>query len=459
MATTTRAQGSRRSRRLLPAAAAAAVAALALSSCGSASGDADASAGDGELSGEVVFWHSFTQGPRAEYMERMAEEFEAEHPDVDIRIETFSWGEFQTKWTTGLAAGQVPDLSTAQPNQVVEMINVGALAPLDGVIDAVGRDRFSEAALREGTLDGVSYSMPLYSHAQVMWYRTDLLEAAGLEVPQTWDELKEAAVALTAAPGQYGLSVPMGTNDLMSARFLNFYLQSAGESLLDEDGRANLTSDAAIDGIEYWVDLYDQTSPEGSVNYNVLDQATLFYQGKTAFDFNSGFQISGVAGTSPQLEDAIAAAPLPRLDADDELYGGETSNIAAVVWDRSDVKEEAAAFLEFLYQDEDYIEFLHSVPGGMLPALSDIAENEAYLDDATLQRHADSVQVISDAVPMGTAIGMEEGPLVQSGILTSQAVIEKMFQDIVLNGADVEEAAKAAEDQLNQLFVTAGVSF
>lgn len=452
-------KGTRARLRTMTLAAATAVSVMTLASCAGTSPDSDTSAGDGELSGDVVFWHSFTQGPRAEYMERMAEEFEAEHPDVDITIETFSWGEFQTKWTTGLAAGQVPDLSTAQPNQVVQMIDVGALAPVDDVIDAIGRDRFTEAALGEGTLDGVSYSLPIYSHAQVMWYRADLLEAAGLDVPETWDELKEAAVALTTGPDQYGLAVPMGTNDLMGTRFLNFYLQSAGESLLNEDGRANLTSDAAIDGIEYWVDMYEKTSPEGSVNYNVLDQATLFYQGKTAFDFNSGFQISGVVGTSPQLESVIKAAPLPRLKAGDEVYGGETSNIATVVWEKSDVQEEAKAFLEFLYRDEDYIDFLHSVPGGMLPSLQDIAENEAYLDDETLQRHADSVAVISEAVPAGTAIGMETGPLVQSGILTSQAVIEKMLQDIVLNGTDVETAAKAAEDQLNQLFVSSGVSF
>ncbi len=452
-------RGSRAQARRVALASTAMVAALGLASCAGTSPGDTASAGDGELRGDVIFWHSFTQGPRAEYMERMAEEFETAHPDVDITIETFSWGEFQTKWTTGLASGRVPDLSTALPNQVVQMINVGALAPVDDVIDGIGRDRFAEAALGEGALDGVSYSLPIYSHAQVMWYRTDLLEAAGLDVPETWDELKEAAIALTTGSDQYGLAVPMGTNDLMGTRFLNFYLQSAGETLLREDGRANLTSDAAIDGIEYWVDMYKKTSPEGSVNYNVLDQATLFYQGKTAFDFNSGFQISGVVGTSPQLESVIKAAPLPRLAEGDPVYGGETSNIATVVWEKSEVQEEAKAFLEYLYQDEDYIEFLHSVPGGMLPSLQDIAENADYLDDEILERHADSVAVISEAVPAGTAIGMENGPLVQSGILTSQAVIEKMLQDIVLNGTDVKTAAQAAEDQLNQLFVSSGVSF
>lgn len=432
-------------------------AALALTSC--STGAAPDAADTGELSGDLVFWSSFTQGPRAEYMEKMADKFTAEHPKVKISIETFSWGEFETKWTTGLASGQVPDISTALPNQVVEMINVDALEPVDDIIDDIGRDRFSAAALKEGQKDGKSYSVPVYSHAQVMWYRTDLLAAKGLDVPTTWDEFKDAAIALNDPPTVYGASVPFGTNDMMGTRYLNFYVQSAGSSLIDDKGQADLTSKAAIDGINYWVDLYKTTSPEGSINYNVLDQATLFYQGKTAFDFNSGFHISGVASASPDLLDDIAAAPLPRLKSGDPVYGGETSNIPLVVWGNSDNKRAAKAFVESLYNDADYIEFIHSVPGGMLPALSDISDDPAYQDNDILKQFADSVSVIEDVIPLGSAIGMEDGPTIQSGIITSQAVIEHMFQDIILNGTPVEDAAKAAQDKLNQLFVSSGVSF
>ncbi|WP_043347559.1 ABC transporter substrate-binding protein [Beutenbergia cavernae] len=425
-----------------------------LAACASA-GSSEEQEGDGTLAGDVLMWTSFTQGPRAEYMEDMAARFEEENPGVSITIETFAWPEFYTKWTTGLASGQVPDLSSALPTHVVEMIGAEALVPVDDVIDSIGRDRFSEAALAEGQVDGVSYSVPIYTHAQVMWYRKDLLAAAGLEVPQTWDELRQAAEVLTS-DDVYGLSVPLGSNDMMATRFLNYYVQSNGETLLNEDGTANLTSQAALDGIEYWVDMYETTSPEGSINYAVLDQATLYYQGKTAFDFNSGFQISGVADTSPDLLDQIAAAPLPRMDADDPIYGGETSNTPMVVWQASDVQEEAKAFLEFLYQDSDYIDFIHSVPGGMLPALSDISEDPAYLDEPTLQQFADTVDVIEEAVPLGTAIGMEEGPRIQAGILTSQGVIEGMFQSIILNDEPVEDAAIAAQEQLDSLFASAG---
>ena len=160
--------------------------------CGKDSGGAGGSSeNDGELKGDITFWHSFTQGGRMDVIQEAAEKFMDENPDVNITIETFSWGDFYTKWTTGLASGNVPDMSTALPGHVVEMMDAEAVIPVDDVIDDIGRDRFAEAALSEGERDGECYSLPLYSHAQVMWYRKDLLEEANLEVPETWEEFAE----------------------------------------------------------------------------------------------------------------------------------------------------------------------------------------------------------------------------------------------------------------------------
>ncbi|MDY0394064.1 sugar ABC transporter substrate-binding protein [Virgibacillus halophilus] len=400
---------------------------------------------------KLPFWHSFTQGPRKQYIEDVAKEFVTENPKVKINIETFAWPEFYTKWTTGLQAGQVPDASTALPNHVVEMLDAHALAPVDDVIDDIGRNRFYDGPLREGEQNKKHYSVPLYSHAQVMWYRKDLLKKNGLDVPATWQELMEAADKINNPPSVYGLSVPMGQGDMMATRFLNFYVRSGGGTLL-KDGKVDLTSDLAQEGIKYWIDMYKKTSPQGSINFKVLDQATLFYQGKTAFDFNSGFQIDGVATNSPNLVDDIAAAPIPKINENDPDRGIETSNIPIVIWKHSNKKAIAKAFIEKLYSEEDYIKFLHAVPGGMLPALKDVAKNPKYLENPIIQQFKSSIDTIQKSVNNGTAIGMENGPNIESGILTSQSIIEKMFQDIVLKDESVKEASEKAEKELNRLF-------
>lgn len=410
---------------------------------------------DGALAGEITFWHSFTQGARLDVIQATADQFMQDNPNVKINIETFSWGDFYTKWTTGLASGNVPDMSTALPGHVVEMMDADALVPVDGVIDAIGRDKFAAAPLSEGEKDGVCYSLPLYSHAQVMWYRKDLLASAGLEVPKTWDEFAAAAKALTK-DGVYGCSFPCGSSDLMATRFLNFYVRSGGGSLLTDDLQADLTSDLALDGIRFWLDIYENCSPKDSVNYAVLDQANLYYQGKTAFDFNSGFQIGGVQTNSPDLVDQIDCAPIPKINANDPDYGIETSNIPLVIWKNSEHPEICEAFIQKLYEKETYIKFLEATPVGMLPSISGIADTPEYQANETVQKFTGAVDVISAAVDKGTAIGFEHGPSVQAGLLTSQGIIEGMFQDIITNGTDVEKAAQAAEDKLNDAFSTIG---
>ena len=341
-----------------------------LSGCGGSEEPAATTTADGELEGDITFWHSFTQGPRLETIQKAADEFMEENPKVNIKIETFSWNDFYTKWTTGLASGNVPDMSTAQVGQVAEMINADALIPLNDLIDEIGRDKFNESALDECTLDGNNYAVPLYSHAMVMWIRKDLLEANNLEVPKTWDELYEAAKTLTK-DGIYGLSFPCGSNDFQATNFLNFYVRSGGGSLLTDDLKADLTSDLAIDGINYWLKVYNDCSPKDSINYDVLDQATLYYQGKTAFDFNSGFQIGGVETNSPDLLEDIDCYPIPTIDGS-EQKGITTTNQPMVIWKNSEHPEICAAFIKKLYEEDTYIEFLHAQPVGMLPAISGI---------------------------------------------------------------------------------------
>lgn len=228
---------------------AAGMTATTLAACGSPSSADTSQTADGELKGEITFWHSFTQGARMEAVQSAADKFMQQHPDVKINIETYSWGDFNTKWNAGLTTGDLPDMSTAQnTGEVVEMLNAEVLEPVDDMIESIGRDRFSANALSDMSVDGATYGVPYYSHAQVMWYREDMLKAANLEVPTTWDEFYDAAVALTK-DGTFGAAFSCSPNDLLCTRYLNYYVQSAGGSLLNDDLTANLTSPEVIDGI------------------------------------------------------------------------------------------------------------------------------------------------------------------------------------------------------------------
>lgn len=406
------------------------------------------------LSGEITFWHSFVQGSRMEAVERAIKQFEVKYPNVKVHVETMPWSDFKSRWKAGVETGDLPDISTAcNMYDVEEMVHAGILQPTDEVIDAIGRDKFSDNVLGKLTQDDGVYGIPYYSHAYVMWFRKDLLSQAGLSVPETWEELYEAAKTLTDRDnGIYGCPVSMGPQDFMSTINLHMYVRSGGGSLLKDDGTANLTSDLALAGIDYWVRMYEDCSPKETVDYSVIEQAGLFYEGKTAFDFNSGFHISGVAGKREDLLPAISCQTLPRMNKGDEPYSAVVSHIPLVLYRDADSTDVCKVFLKFLYEEENYIDFLDSIPVGMLPSIRGIAGTERYQSNEMRKQFAAEEEIIREAMLNGTALGFENGPNLQAGILTSSGVIEKMFQEIVKDGKPIGEAAQDAEDELNRLF-------
>ena len=425
----------------------------------SSSDQATASSGSTDFKGEITFWHSFTQGPRMEKIQAAADEFMKIHPDVKINIETFSWADFYTKWTTGLSSGNVPDMSSTSASQLVEMIDAGAVLPVDDLIDGIGRDNFYTNALTEMTAtDGNCYGVPLYLNTEAMWYRKDLLEKYNLEIPETWDELYEAAEVITKGENGkvYGAAMPMGANDMLATRWLHLYVRSAGETLITEDGRANLTSPTAIEGIKYWTKVYENCSPADSINYNTLDEATMYYQGNLAFDFNTGFHIGGVQANRPDLMEYIDCAPIPRVNAGDPPIGCETNTTPLVIWKESKHPEICRAFIEFMYEKDRYVDFLLSVPVGMMSGLKGVTDSDIYRSNEIVQNYSHADEVLNQMLEGSTSIGMEYGPRPEAGLLTNQRVIEEMFQDIVMNHTPVEEAAKAAEAKLNDIFSTVG---
>ncbi|MCM1253545.1 MAG: sugar ABC transporter substrate-binding protein [Clostridium sp.] len=409
---------------------------------------------DESLSGEITFWHSFIQGARMEAVERAVAKFEEKYPNVKINVEMMSWSDFKGRWKDGMENGNLPDISTAcNMYEAEELVNAGILQPADEIVDAIGRERFSDNVLYELTHGNQVYGVPYYSHAYVMWYRKDLLDGEGIAVPSTWDELYEAAYALTdEEQGIYGCPVSMSPKDFMSAINLHMYVRSEGGSLLNDDLTADLTSDLALEGIRYWVKMYENCSPKETINDTVTEQAALFYEGKTAFDFNSGFHISGVAGSREDLLASIACAPLPRMNKEDEYYSAVVSHIPLVLYKDAENVEVCIKFLEFLFEEENYIDFLDSVPVGMLPSIRGISSTEQYQSNELRKQFAGEEDVIQEAMLNGMALGFEHGPNVQAGIITSSGVIESMFQDIVQNGADVETAAREAQEELNRLF-------
>ena len=137
-------------------------------------------------------------------VERNIEGYQAEHPDIGIEWNKVSDvpGETRKLYVTGLTAkSPTPDLFAVDVIWAGEFAQRGWLEPLNGLLDDGTIAAFNPSLLDAAKVDGKVHALPLYADGIHFFYRTDLLEKYGLEVPQTWQEVQAAAQTITEGEG------------------------------------------------------------------------------------------------------------------------------------------------------------------------------------------------------------------------------------------------------------------
>src|SRR5690606_34139759 len=172
--------------RILFAGAACASLALSLAACSTPSAPA-ADSGDVE-SGTVRLW--VMEGSLTpESQEYLIDEFAAANPGSELKIEVQQWDGIVSKLQTSLASkNESPDLVEIGNTQTTTFTTVGAFADVTDMKADLGGDTLIPSFVDASTVDGKLYAHPLYAGARAVFYRTDLFEQAGIEVPTTIDE-------------------------------------------------------------------------------------------------------------------------------------------------------------------------------------------------------------------------------------------------------------------------------
>lgn len=160
------------------------------------------------------------------------------------------------------------------------------LQPITEEIEAQGTDLgdFPKAHLRHGMIDGELVGLPVRGHVQLLFYRTDLLEAAGVTPPQTWEEMVTAAKAIQEATDAAGVALPYGKLNGQNLMVWMNLLWGKGGDLFDADGNPIFNSDAGVAATDMYVGFLqdDQIAPAGSAVFVEQDAVNSFKQGNSA---------------------------------------------------------------------------------------------------------------------------------------------------------------------------------
>lgn len=318
--------------------------------------------------------------------------FEEVHPGVKVEMAYANQEDVLPKLIAWIRAGTAPDLAYFSPRMVPGLVEQGFLLPLEDIFKEIGDIPKSFVSPVE---DGGIYEIPVHTEAQVIYYRKDLFEKAGIKLPTTFNEWLEAAEAMTVDTNgdgnidQYGVSIVGG----MPPNYIFFspILWANGGDFFDENNNVVIDSPKAIEALEFYGKLA-KFAPPGVTNADNIEVAKQFANGLTAMCMYFGRMLTTIDRDNPSLASKIDIIPTPVGPSGTTPVVRSSAN-DFIVFSGTKHPEIAKEFIKFFMTGEQYLEFLTaSVPGHAIPVRTSWLDNPEYFEFPSIKKHEDIIK-------------------------------------------------------------------
>ena len=217
-------------------------------------------------------------------MQGLMDDFYAKHPDIKVDWVTLEENVLRQKVTTDIATkGGQFDVLTIGTYEVPIWGKQGWLVSLNDLPAEYDVDDLLPAIRGGLTVDGNLYAAPFYGESSMVMYRTDLMEKAGLTMPEapTWADIKTAAEAMTDKDNEiYGVCLRGKAGWGENMAFLTAMSNSFGARWFDETWKPQFDGQAWKDTLNFYLDLMNNYGPPGASNNGFNENLALFQQGK-----------------------------------------------------------------------------------------------------------------------------------------------------------------------------------
>jgi multiple sugar transport system substrate-binding protein len=389
---------------------------------------------DADASGTVTlrFW---AMGREGEVVQQLVPGFEREHPGIVVQVQQIPWTAAHEKMLTAHVGDASPDVAQLGNTWVPEFAALDALAPLDSLVrrsEVVARDDYFPGIWDTNVIDGTTFGVPWYVDTRVVFYRTDLLAAAGYDsMPATWDAWLDAMAALKARMGPRRWPILLPTNEWPQPMMLAMQL---GSPILKEGGRWAAFSDPAFRRAFAWyVDLYRKGyAPALSASQisNVFDE---FARGTFAMYITGPWNVGEFKSRLPDsVQGKWGTAPVPGPRAGEpgvSIAGGAS----LVVFRSSEQPEAAWRLVEYLSHPDRQRRF-HALTGN-LPARISVWQDPALAGDRYARAFYEQLQhvVPLPKVPEAEAIAIRLTEAVEQaarGQATVDEALARLDRDV-----------------------------
>lgn len=323
---------------------------LILSGCaGESDGEGAESGGDSGDKTKISFIH--WRGEDKAVLDEIITEFESANPDITVEMNIYPSDQYQGTAQRMLADGATGDVFTSFPGAQFESIqSAGLFEDLSGEGFIAN---FDENLISVGQKDGKQYAVPYQLVFNMPVYNKGMFDELGLEAPKSWTEFQEMADTLLengitpiAFPG-----ADIGPNQFMNSMMMN--------NAPDEEIFAKLQSGEESLTNEWWVKTLEDfklLADKGYIQENALgtnaDAAMSMVANEEAAMIATGsYHMASLLKLNPDLQLDLLA-PITVEESEAVYEGINTATFMLAVNSKSEKKEQAKKFIEFLSQPE-----------------------------------------------------------------------------------------------------------
>jgi len=309
----------------------------------------------------VTIWYYWETVKHQQTLARVCGDFNASQSGIQVVTKYIPFADFKKQLSIGAAAAELPDIVILDNPDHASYSAMGIFADLtDKLANWPDLKQYFAGPLNSCTLNGRLYGIPFGSNCLALFYNEDMLKAAGVTPPKTWDDLKKVALKTTKG-NVHGFAISSVQNEEGTFGFL-CYLWGSGNTSF-QINNAN--------GIKALTLLHDLVAsgamPKEAINWTQGDVMNQFISGNLAMMVNGPWQVPTMLQQAPALKWNVVLLPVGNKPASD--LGGE--NFAVV---KGNSVDEAAAFLKFVANPAEMKTYIDDF--GYIASRKDVASTQ-----------------------------------------------------------------------------------
>jgi multiple sugar transport system substrate-binding protein len=260
--------------------------------------------------GQITVWSEENDADRVAATQKIIDGFTAS-TGIKVKLVGVAEDQFQQLVTSDAAAGKLPDVVGALPLAAVQymasndLVDTGAN---EDVVKSLGQATFDQNALSLTKYKDKQAAVPSDAWVQLLIYRKDLFDKAGLAAPTSFASIQRAAQQLNS-PQTAGITMATVPGDAFTEQSFEYFALANGCQLVDKSGKVTLNSDACISTFKTYSDLVRNDSVRGG--QDVDSTRATYFAGKSAMLVWSSFILDEMAGLR---KDALPTCPQCRTD-------------------------------------------------------------------------------------------------------------------------------------------------